>query len=81
MDKAKEFIQNKTHKLKQVINTRQIIIATLKDEKIKLLERIIQLRDNEDAYKEANKKLKARNKKLAKQVKELKEKLSDKEKE
>ena len=81
MDKAKEFIQNKTHKLKQVINTRQIIIETLKDEKIKLLERIIQLRDNEDAYKEANKKLKARNKKLAKQVKELKEKLSDKEKE
>ena len=77
MDNIKEFI-NKARRKK---NTDKLIIETLKDEKIELLERIIQLRDNEDAYKEENKKLKARNKKLAKQVKELKEKLSDKEKE
>ena len=81
MDNIRDFIKDKKHKVRQVINTRKIIIDTLKDEKIELLERIIKLKDNEDVYKVANKKLKARNKELAIQVKELKAKILEIEKE
>lgn len=74
MDKAKEFIQNQKHKLSQLINTRKIIIETLKDEKIELLERVVKLQDTIDSYKDANKRLKTRNRKLAKEMKEIREK-------
>lgn len=61
-------------KIKRRKNTAQNTIDTLKDEKIELLERVIKLQDTIDGYKDANKRLKARNRKLAKEMKEIREK-------
>lgn len=60
--------------IKRRQNTKKIIIDTFKNEKIELLEKVIKLQDKIDSYKEANRKLKARNRKLAKEIKELREK-------
>ena len=74
LKEIRDELREKGKRAKQRINTRKLIIETLKNEKIELLEENIKLRKERDTYIENIDKLKNRNRKLHGDIKDLREK-------